>query len=100
MAAFAVALMGEPRLVVLDEPTNELDPVRRRTVWEIVRELGRDGGTTCLLVTHNVLEAEWAVQRVAIVDRGRVVALGTPGELKARLGDEVRLEVVLKPAAA
>lgn len=100
VAAFAVALMGTPLLVVLDEPTNELDPVRRRAVWEIVRDLGRGGATTCLLVTHNVLEAEWAVGRVAIVDRGKVVALGTPGELKAGLGDEVRLEVVLKPAAA
>jgi ABC-type multidrug transport system ATPase subunit len=100
VAAFAMALMGTPRLVVFDEPTNELDPVRRRAVWEVVRELGRGGDTTCLLVTHNVLEAEGAVDRVAIVDRGRVVALGTPGELKAGLGDEVRLEVVLKGEVA
>jgi ABC-type multidrug transport system ATPase subunit len=100
VAAFAMALIGRPRLVVLDEPTNELDPLRRRAVWDALRELGRAGDTTCLLVTHNVLEAEGAVDRVAIVDRGRVVALGTPGELKARLGDEVRLEVVLKTDVA
>jgi ABC-type multidrug transport system ATPase subunit len=100
VTAFALALMGTPRLVVLDEPTNELDPVRRRVVWEVVRQIGSGGETTCLLVTHNVLEAEGAVDRVAIVDRGRVVALGTPGELKAGLGDEVRLEVVLKTETA
>lgn len=97
VAAFAMALMGQPRLVVLDEPTNELDPVRRRVVWETIREINQEREVTCLLVTHNVLEAERVVERVAVVDEGRVVAMGTPGELKARLGEEIRLEVVLKP---
>jgi ABC-type multidrug transport system ATPase subunit len=96
VAAFAMALMGEPRFIVLDEPTNELDPLRRRVVWETIRDLNQARPVTCLLVTHNVLEAERVVERVAVVDGGRVVAVGTPGELKARLGDEVRLEVVLK----
>jgi ABC-type multidrug transport system ATPase subunit len=82
--------------VVLDEPTNELDPVRRRTVWDTIQTLNDSRGVTCLLVTHNVLEAERVVKRVAVIDGGRVVAMGTPGELKARLGNEVRLEVVLK----
>ena len=100
VAAFAMALMGEPRLIVLDEPTNELDPVRRRVVWDIIGELNRERLVTCVLVTHNVLEAERVIERVAMVDGGRVVAVGTPGELKSRLGDEVRLEVVLKPEAA
>jgi ABC-type multidrug transport system ATPase subunit len=99
VAALAMALIGAPRLLVLDEPTNELDPLRRRAVWELLGELGRRGDTTCLLVTHNVLEAEGAVGRVAIVDSGRIVALGTPGELKAGLGDEVRLDVTLTPGA-
>jgi ABC-type multidrug transport system ATPase subunit len=96
VAAFAMALMGTPRLVILDEPTNELDPIRRRVVWDVIRGLSQTGDLTCLLVTHNVLEAERAVDRVAMIDRGKVAALGTPGELKARLGDEIRLEVVLR----
>jgi ABC-type multidrug transport system ATPase subunit len=96
VAAFAMALMGQPRLVVLDEPTNELDPLRRRAVWETIRDLNRTRPVTCVLVTHNVLEAERVVERVAVVNGGRVAAVGTPGDLKARLGDEVRLEVVLK----
>jgi ABC-type multidrug transport system ATPase subunit len=100
VAAFGMALMGEPRLVVLDEPTNELDPMRRRAIWEIIRDLNRTRPVTCLLVTHNVLEAERVIERVAVVDKGRVVAVGTPGELKAQLGDGVRLEVVLKPEVA
>ncbi len=99
VAAFGMALMGDPRLIVLDEPTNELDPLRRRMVWEIIRDLKRERPVTCVLVTHNVLEAERVVDRVAMIDGGRVVAVGTPGALKAQLGDEVRLEVVLVGAA-
>lgn len=100
VVAFAMALMAYPRLVVLDEPTNELDPVRRRVVWDVIRELNRDRPVTCMLVTHNVLEAERVVEQVAIVNGGKVVATGTPGELKAHLGDEVRLEVILKAEVA
>ncbi len=80
VAALGMALMAEPTLIVLDEPTNELDPVRRRAVWEIIEDLNRARPVTCLLVTHNVLEAERVVERVAVIDRGRVVAVGTPGE--------------------
>ncbi len=99
VAAFAMSLVGNPKLIVLDEPTNELDPVRRRMVWDIISDLNRSGAVTCVLVTHNVLEAERVIEQVAMIDGGRVVAVGTPGELKTQLGDEVRLEVVLKPEA-
>ncbi len=95
LASFAITLMGKPRLIVLDEPTNELDPVRRRQIWDIVEELNTDG-VTVVLVTHNVLEAERVIQRVAIVSNGNIRAMGSPGELKERLGDEVRLEIVLR----
>jgi len=99
VAAMGMALMGDPHLVVLDEPTNELDPVRRRMVWDVILGLQDyyKHPVTCLLVTHNVLEAERIVERVAIIDKGKVAAIGTPGELKSQLGDEVRLEVVIKP---
>jgi ABC-2 type transport system ATP-binding protein len=84
---------------MLDEPTNDVDPVRRRLLWRQVRTLA-DHGAAVLLVTHNVIEAERSVDRLAILDEGRVIAEGTPAELKARLGAALRLELVLDPDAA
>jgi ABC-2 type transport system permease protein len=96
MTNFAMALMGYPRVVVLDEPTNNLDPARRRQVWETIDRLNRERGLTCVLVTHNVLEAERVIQRVAVMQSGEMVALGTPGDLKISSDDKVRLEIYLK----
>ncbi len=96
---FAMSLMGQPQILVLDEPTNELDPHKRRLVWDVIARLNREQGVTCILVTHNVLEAERVIQRVAVMQNGRVVALGTPGELKARSGGRIRLEFRLKDGA-
>lgn len=93
---FAMSLMGYPRVLVLDEPTNELDPYNRRLIWDFIAKLNRDYRVTCILVTHNVLEAEKVVQRVAIMQQGHLVALGTPGELKAKAGGKIRLEFTLK----
>lgn len=93
---FAMALMGRPRLLVLDEPTNELDPHKRQVIWNMIGQLNREQGTTCVLVTHNVLEAEKVIQRVAVMHRGRIIALGTPGEVKLRSGGKVRLEFRFK----
>jgi energy-coupling factor transporter ATP-binding protein EcfA2 len=75
--------MGRPSVLILDEPTNELDPHNRRLVWDTIRQRNAEGATV-VLVTHNVLEAERVIQRVAVMNSGRIVALGTPGELKAR----------------
>ena len=96
LVSFAMAAVVPGRLVMLDEPTDDVDPVRRRLLWRQVRALA-DGGSAVLLVTHNVVEAERSVDRLAILDRGRVIVEGSPGELKARLGDDLRLEVVLEP---
>ncbi|MDP2871237.1 MAG: ABC transporter ATP-binding protein [Bacillota bacterium] len=95
--ALLATLTGNRPLLILDEPTNELDPANRRMVWEYLGQLNRDHGTTIILVTHNVLEAEQVVERVAIIDRGLAVAIGTPGELKANVDYTVRVEVRLKP---
>jgi ABC-type multidrug transport system ATPase subunit len=92
---FVMALLGKPPLLVLDEPTNDLDPLRRRAVWDAIRRAVGDGAA-CLLVTHNVLEAEHVVDRVALVNAGRVVAAGSPGTLKARVGEGIRLELFLQ----
>lgn len=78
--ALAVALIGNPELVFLDEPTAGMDPQARQTTWEIVRELKRNG-VTILLTTHLMDEAERLADRVAIIDHGQLIALDTPANL-------------------
>lgn len=85
--SLALALVGRPRLVFLDEPTAGMDPRARATTWQLVREL-RDDGVTIVLTTHAMDEAEHLCDRVAIVDHGRIVAAGSPAELMARAADE------------
>jgi ABC-2 type transport system ATP-binding protein len=80
--SIALALVGRPRVVILDELSTGLDPRARRGVWEVVRDLRADG-VTVLLVTHSMEEAEQLCDRIAIVDRGRIRALDTPGGLIA-----------------
>jgi ABC-2 type transport system ATP-binding protein len=77
----AMTLMGEPRIIFLDEPTSGLDPRSRRAVWRIVRGLV-DGGTTIFLTTHYLEEADQLADRVAVLDQGKLIAEGTPDELK------------------
>ncbi|HEU0132400.1 MAG TPA: ABC transporter ATP-binding protein [Mycobacteriales bacterium] len=93
LAAVATALAAGRPLLVLDEPTTGLDTNARRAVWAAL-DRRRAGGTTVVLVTHNVLEAETVLDRVAVFDRGRVIACDTPGRLKAAVSDEVRLDLV------
>jgi ABC-2 type transport system ATP-binding protein len=81
----AACLIATPRLLFLDEPTTGLDPRSRHQVWEIVRSLAR-AGTTVLLTTQYLEEADRLSDRIALIDRGRLVAEGTPAELKASVG--------------
>ena len=92
--AVACALVGDPELLFLDEPTTGLDPQSRRQLWEIIRQI-RAAGSTVLLTTHYMDEAERLCDRVAIVDAGRVIALGSPRELIASLGGEHIIEFTL-----
>ena len=85
--AVACALVGDPDLLFLDEPTTGLDPQSRRSLWEIIRDL-RKRGRTILLTTHYMDEAEKLCDRVAVVDHGKVIAQGTPAELIASLHGE------------
>ncbi|MGA2084172.1 MAG: ATP-binding cassette domain-containing protein [Terracidiphilus sp.] len=85
--AMATALVGDPELLFLDEPTTGLDPQARRHVWELVDGL-KETGRTIILTTHYMEEAERLCDRVAIMDHGRVIALGTPQQLIATLGGE------------
>ena len=88
----AMTLVGNPRIIFLDEPTTGLDPRSRHTMWEIVRELVADG-VTIFLTTQNLEEADELADRIAVLDGGRVVAEGTPAELKRLVtGGHIRLQ--------
>ena len=93
--AVATALVGDPELLFLDEPTTGLDPQSRRQLWDIVRDLRRRG-RTILLTTHYMDEAERLCDRVGIVDHGKVIALGSPAELIAKIGGEHTIEFRLE----
>ena len=92
--ALAMALVNDPRVLFFDEPTAGLDPQVRREIYDIIEEL-RAEKKTIVMTTHYIEEAERLCDRVAIVDHGKVIALGTPRELKERSGDKTRIEVRL-----
>lgn len=96
LVAFCMAAVMPGKLIILDEPTNDVDPLRRRLLWDQVRALA-DRGSAVLLVTHNVLEAERSVDRLAIIDQGRMLSQGTPGSMKAEMTGYLRLELTLEP---
>ena len=92
--AVACALVGDPELLFLDEPTTGLDPQARRQLWDIIRSFGAQGRSV-LLTTHYMDEAERLCDRVAIVDHGKVIALGSPRNLIASLGGEHVIDITL-----
>jgi ABC-2 type transport system ATP-binding protein len=88
----AMGLVGDPRILFLDEPTTGLDPRSRRTMWQIIRELVV-GGVTIFLTTQYLEEADELADRIALLDHGRLVAEGTADELKRRIpGGHIRLQ--------
>lgn len=97
--AIARAMMHDPQVLFLDEPSTGLDPQTRLLLWEIIREYNAQG-KTILITTHNMEEADALCQRLAIVDHGLVIALGTPAELKASIPGGYLLRVRLSAAAA
>jgi ABC-2 type transport system ATP-binding protein len=96
LVGFAMAAVQPGRIVFLDEPTNDVDPLRRRLLWEAIRRIAGEGSAV-FLVTHNVLEAENSVDRLAVIDEGRLVAEGTPSSLKAEDRGRMRLLVMMVP---
>jgi ABC-2 type transport system ATP-binding protein len=97
--AMATALLGDPELLFLDEPTTGLDPQARRHLWELVEELKKEG-RTIILTTHSMEEAEQLCDRVAIMDHGRVIAQGTPQQLIATVGGEDIVEFAVSGGGA
>ncbi|MEM3670891.1 MAG: ABC transporter ATP-binding protein [Thermoprotei archaeon] len=88
----ALALVNDPKILFLDEPTTGLDPYARRAVWEVIRNL-RSRGKTVFLTTHYLEEAETLADRVAIMNKGKIVAMGTPSELISKFGSGQRLTI-------
>ncbi len=91
----AMAVVGRPELVFLDEPTNGLDPQARRNAWDLIREL-REGGVTVVLTTHYMDEVEQLADQVHVIDHGRLVASGSPATLAAR-GSENTIRLRARP---
>jgi ABC-2 type transport system ATP-binding protein len=98
LVGYILVTVWPSQLVILDEPTNDVDPLRRRLLWRQIRRLAEEGSSV-LLVTHNVSEAARAVDRLAVLDRGRILAVGTPGTLKKSDHHHLRLDVALEPEA-
>jgi len=96
LVGFAMATVCPGRVVFLDEPTNDVDPLRRRLLWKQVRRVA-DEGSAVFLVTHNVLEAENSVDRLAVINDGRLVAEGTPSSVKAESRGRMRLTLMMVP---
>jgi ABC-2 type transport system ATP-binding protein len=96
LVALGSALIGDVETLVLDEPTNELDPEMRRRVWRALKDRCHSRGTTVVLVTHNALEAEQVIERLAVLSGGRVIALGTPGAIKAQVDSRIRVELTFR----
>ena len=90
----AESMLHRPRVLFLDEPTVGLDPIARKAVWDHIRRLRADYGTTILLTTHYMEEADELCNRVAIMHLGKVAAIGTPAELKATVGESATLDDV------
>ncbi len=92
--ALAASLVNNPELVILDEPTTGLDPVSRRDLWELVKQV-REGGTTVIVTTHYMEEAEEMCDRLAIIKHGRLLALGSPRELISRIEASYAVKLVM-----
>lgn len=99
LTSFAMAVAAPVPLVVLDEPTNDIDAARRRLLWDAVRRRG-DEGTGVLVVTHNVAEAERVVDDLVVLHHGRVVASGTPAQLRGPQDRDLRLDLQLPPGGS
>jgi ABC-2 type transport system ATP-binding protein len=93
----AIAMAGSPPVLILDEPTANLDPQRRKRVWEVLREQNQAHGTTIIFITHDAVEAEKVIDRVAILRAGELVALGRPLDLKRQVDHQLRLELFFPP---
>lgn len=94
-AALACSIIGFPEIIILDEPTNGLDPHKRILLWNFLKEINKERNTTILIITHTVNEIEDIAGRVVIMGDGKILKQGTPKELKSELSDQIRIEFEL-----
>lgn len=94
-AALACSIIGFPEIIILDEPTNGLDPHKRILLWNFLKEINKERNTTILLITHTVNEIEDIADRVVIMGDGKILKDGTPQELKSKLSNQIRIEFEL-----
>jgi ABC-type multidrug transport system ATPase subunit len=99
LLCLAVAMAGSLPVLILDEPTNDLAPQRRRLVWDVLRRINSERGTTIIFITHDAIEAEKVIQRVGIMRDGELVVVGRPSELKKNVDRKLRLELFLSSGA-
>jgi ABC-2 type transport system ATP-binding protein len=95
MIGIGTALIDNAPVLIFDEPTNELDPAKRRMVWDIIQQRNKEGATI-LLVTHNVLEAEQVVDRVAVVNHGKLLAIDHVSRLKQKVDQRLKFEITVE----
>jgi ABC-type multidrug transport system ATPase subunit len=94
LVQIGMTLAARLPVLILDEPTADIDPAKRRDIWRLISDRARSG-SAIILVTHDVAEAERVLDRVAILERGRIISMGTPAELKADLAHRTRIELVI-----
>ncbi|SDZ01091.1 ABC-2 type transport system ATP-binding protein [Evansella caseinilytica] len=94
LAGIGTTLIGAAAVLIFDEPTNELDPKKRRLVWDLIQERNREGATI-ILVTHNILEAEQVVDRVAVINHGKLLAIDSVSTLKNRVDQRLKADITL-----
>lgn len=99
LVQIAIALAAHLPVLILDEPTHNLDPQRRKLVWDTLRQINQEQGTTIMFITHDAIEAEKVIQRVGILREGELVAMGRPSELKQLVDKRLRLELFFSPEA-
>ncbi len=95
LVSFCASLMGTPQVLVLDEPTDEIDPVNRKKIWDKLFMLNKERQITIILVTHNVIEAEKVLQRVALIDDGVIKIVDEVGKLRKKVSGQIKIEIEL-----
>jgi ABC-2 type transport system ATP-binding protein len=91
--ALACSVIGNPELIILDEPTNGLDPEKRFVFWKFLKEINKEKQVTIIIITHNVNEIEEIADRVVIIGNAQVLKEGTPNDLKAEISNQIRIEL-------
>lgn len=93
LVAFCTCLIGEPKIIFLDEPTNDIDPVTRKIIWDKISYINKTQKTTVVLVTHNVMEAERVLEKVAVIDKGNIKFSGSVKEFKEMVSHELKVTI-------